>query len=75
MVRNRSDLGHLICLIHLISLRTATNRIGHTWATCSELPSNISTMALIVFSVFFISIAEPEVFSGASATPGRIKRS
>ena len=45
----RSNLCYLICLRHLIKLRTITNRIFsektnffHACATCSELPSDIS---------------------------------
>ena len=40
----RSDLGYLICLRHLFNSRSVTNLIFYTCATCSKLPSNISTM-------------------------------
>ena len=42
-----SDIGYSIRLSHLFSARAITNLILlHTCATCSELPSNISTMVL-----------------------------
>ena len=48
----RSNLCYLICYGHLIRSRAVTNRISfqkrpifvHAFATCSELPSNQSTM-------------------------------
>ena len=48
----RSDLGYLIWANHLFTSKAITNLkvlkktfSFHTYATCSELPSNISTMS------------------------------
>ena len=64
-----SNLCYLICLRHLIRSRADKNRIFfapirpiflHACATCSELPSNISSMEVILFyemkSIIFYTI-------------------